>query len=168
MGHNNTDTHTISRTPAFLADVTVGKLARWLRLLGYDVVYMEGADKLAVAWRARSERRVLLTRDHSLTDRQGLRVVLINAKGFKDQIGQVLQEVGPPPQAADPRCMACNTPLVSLAREDARELVPPYIFRTQNEFSQCPECGKVYWHGTHWDEIKTHIEEAMHRSGRTL
>jgi hypothetical protein len=163
MDHNNMDTHTPSRTPAFLADVTVGKLARWLRLLGYDVVYMEGTDKLAVAWRARSEGRVLLTRDHSLANRQGLQVILINAKDLGDQIDQVLQEVGPPPQAADPRCMACNTPLVFLAREDARELVPPYVFRTQNEFSQCPECGKVYWRGTHWDEIKARIEEAIHR-----
>ncbi len=157
------NTHTISRTPAFLADATVGKLARWLRLLGYDVVYMEGTDKLAIAWRVRSEGRVLLTRDHSLANRQGLQIVLINARSFEDQIDKVLEEVGPPPPAADPRCMACNTPLVSLAREDARELVPPYIFRTQDKFSQCPECGKVYWSGTHWDEIKARIEEAIHR-----
>ncbi len=151
----------MSQMPALLADVTVGKLARWLRLLGYDVAYMETADKLAVAWRARSEGRILLTRDRGLANRRGLQGIWIRAQGLEEQIDQVLREVDPPFPEAAPRCMACNVPLVSLAWEKARELVPPYVARTQRTFSQCPECGKVYWSGTHWEEIKARFEEVM-------
>ncbi len=154
---------TVSQMHAFLADTTVGKLARWLRLLGYDVVYMKAKDKAAIAWRARSEGRILLTRDHSLANRRGLQVVLINNQDLEGQLDQVLQEVGLPPQAAGPRCMGCNMPLVSLAPEEAREFVPPYVVRTHRAFSQCPACGKVYWSGTHWEKIKARVEEAIHQ-----
>jgi len=144
-----------------LADVTVGKLARWLRLLGYDVAYDETPDKLVVAWRARSEGRVLLTRDRSLANRQGLDAVAVSAQDLDEQLSQVVREVGPPACPMTPRCMACNVPLAPLPPEEARTLVPPYVARTQRAFSRCPSCGKVYWPGTHWAEIKVRIVEAL-------
>jgi hypothetical protein len=136
-------------------------LARWLRLLGYDVAYDDASDKLAVAWRARSEGRVMLTRDRSLANRQGLDAVAVSAQDLDTQLGQVVREVGPPAHNVTPRCMACNVPLVPLSPEEARALVPPHVARTQREFSQCAACGKVYWSGTHWTEIKARIAEAF-------
>ncbi len=132
-----------------LADAMLGKLARWLRLLGFDVVYMQEEDA-ALAARARAEGRLLLTRDRGLAARRGLRVLLITSEDLEAQLYQVLETVGYPDAETPPRCMTCNVPLERISRDEAAPYVPPYVARTQTRFRRCPRCGRITWPATHW------------------
>jgi len=151
--------------PGLLADAMLGKLARWLRLLGYDVWYMQ-ADDAAIAHTARAEGRVLLTRDHQLSERRGLHTVLVQSDRLTDQLAQVVETVGRLPTGTPQRCMACNAALVAISVEAARSGIPAYVVENVGlsgdlPFHQCPECGKIYWKGTHWRGIEDQLGEAL-------
>lgn len=145
-----------------LADAMLGKLARWLRLLGFDTEYAPLEDA-ALAARARAEGRLLLTRDHALAARRGLRVLLITSEALEDQLRQVLDTVGYPERGTPPRCMACNVPLVILTPAEAAPYVPPYVARTQTRFRRCPSCGRITWPATHWATMRERLERAAPR-----
>lgn len=136
----------------------LGRLARWLRLLGYDAAYLPDTDDLAVVRLARAEGRTVLTRDIGLAARRGLDVLLIDSESLNPQLAQVLREVGSPPAPAAPRCMACNVPLVELSPAGAEGRVPPYVLRAHEAFTECPHCRRVYWEGTHWQQIRERLE----------
>ena len=142
-----------------LADCMLGTLAKWLRLLGYDTAYDNAATDPQLARRARAEWRVLLTRDRELADRRGLRALLIQSEVLEEQIREVQDALGPPPDPALSRCAVCNAALEPLSPEDAANRVPPYVLRTQTDFRSCPGCGRVYWPGTHVDEMREQMGE---------
>lgn len=144
-----------------LADGMLGRLAKWLRLLGYDTAYDNHADDLALAHRARAEGRVLLTRDRALAARRGLRSVLIESEVLVEQVRQVREALGPPPGPALSRCSLCNLPLKPAAPHEVAERVPPYVLQTQKRFGVCPGCGRVYWGGTHLEHMRQYIESAQ-------
>ena len=148
---------TIDPTPRLLADAMLGKLARWLRILGYDTLYMQD-DDASIAQRARAEGRVVLTRDHGLVQRRGLRTLFINAQDLDAQLAEVVVALGRPADAA-PRCMVCNGKLRRIPVEVARSFVPPYVAETQTLFHRCAECGKIYWQGTHWPGIEQELNK---------
>jgi len=143
--------------PRFLADGMLGRLARWLRLLGYDTEYDNHASDLELARRARAEGRVLLTRDRALAARRGLQTLLIDSEVLQEQVRQVVEVFGLPSAAACSRCACCNSPLEEVA-EAVREKVPPHVLRTQQRFWLCRGCGRVYWEGTHIDGIRRQME----------
>ena len=142
-----------------LADGMLGTLAKWLRLLGYDTAYDNVAADPELARRARAEGRVLLTRDRELSGRRGLRTVLIQSEVLEKQVQEVQAALGPPPEPALSRCAVCNTPLESIAPADVATRVPPYVLRTQSDFRRCPGCGRVYWPGTHVEEMRDQLDE---------
>jgi uncharacterized protein with PIN domain len=150
-------------TPRFLADAMLGKLARWLRVLGYDTAYVQGDDAY-VAQRARAEDRVLLTRDHELTRRKGLCTLLITSQKLEVQMAQVIDTFGLP-EKGTPRCMVCNAPLDIISVEEARAHVPIYVAETQTTFQRCAKCGKIYWQGTHWQGIEGCLRQAQQIAG---
>jgi len=137
-----------------LADGMLGRLARWLRLLGYDTAYENDADDLHLARRARAEGRILLTRDRALAARRGLRTLLIESEVVEEQVRQVWQILGPPPDPALSRCSLCNLPLQPVPRDEVADRVPPYVLRTHRAFHICPGCGRVYWAGTHLEQMR--------------
>ncbi|RLC86949.1 MAG: hypothetical protein DRI37_06660 [Chloroflexi bacterium] len=147
---------TLETAPRFIADAMLGKLARWLRLLGYDTLYLQD-DDATIAQRARAESRILLTRDHDLAARRGLRVILIASQELESQLVQVMREAGALPSDTPPRCMTCNVPLQDISPEEARESVPPYVAQTQHEFRRCPCCGRITWPATHWRGIQERL-----------
>jgi uncharacterized protein with PIN domain len=144
---------------ALLADGMLGRLAKWLRLLGYDTEYDNKASDLELARRARSEGRILLTRDRELAARRGLRTILIESQVLEEQVRQVEEELGPPPDSALTRCSVCNVVLTPAEREEVSDKVPPYVLRTQEEFRVCSSCGRVYWPGSHLAQITRQLEE---------
>ena len=147
-------------TPRLLTDTTLGRLARWLRLAGYDTAYLADADNVAVMRLARAEKRLILTRDAELASRKGVNALLIASRHVEEQLAQVRDSVGPPQGNPTARCSICNQPLVPLSAEAARERVPPYVWRTQENFHACPSCRRVYWPGTHWQAIETGLDES--------
>ena len=146
-------------TPRFLADCNVGRLARWLRALGYDASYHASIDDAALVREAAAEGRVLLTRDRDLTKRRviqtGLvRAILIRDDGVREQLRQVFTELGLDARQSLTRCIECNSELESRQAATVAERVPPFVRATQTRYSECPACGRVYWAGTHWQRMQ--------------
>jgi uncharacterized protein with PIN domain len=137
----------------------LGTLAKWLRLLGYDTAYDNTATDPQLAHRARAEGRVLLTRDCELAGRRGLHALLIRSEVLEEQVREVQDMLGPPPDPALSRCAVCNAALEHVSPGEVVDRVPPYVLRTQSEFRRCPGCGRVYWPGTHVEEMRGQLSE---------
>jgi uncharacterized protein with PIN domain len=144
--------------PRLLLDCMLGRLARWLRLIGYDAAYESIAEDQELARRARAEARVLLTRDQELAGRRGLRALLICSQVLDDQVRQVTAAFPISPSAQRPRCSVCNCPLDPVEPSKIAGRAPPYIVRSHSEFRQCSCCGRVYWPGSHFDAIQESID----------
>lgn len=140
--------------PRFVADAMLGRLARWLRALGYDTLYDSSLDDAKLAELARGQARILLTRDVELTRRRNLTCLLIQDDKIVKQLRQVVSAFGLDSDAAFTRCIECNAELVPLEPEHAVSLVPPYVMKTQTRFRRCPRCGRIYWRGTHWSHME--------------
>jgi uncharacterized protein with PIN domain len=136
-----------------LADCMLGRLARWLRLLGYDTVYESDATDHEVARRARSEGRVVLTSDRELSGRRGLKALLVRSHDVRGQVREVQKALGPPPQPSLSRCAVCNVALKEISAQKAACRVPRHVIETQDVFRECPGCGRVYWRGSHVDSM---------------
>ncbi len=142
----------------------LGTLARWLRILGYDTEYERDVDDEVLVRRCVAEGRIALTKDRKLVERRALRnALLIRSKSLGGQVREVLAVTGEDPSDRPflSRCVECNSALEDVSREDVRDRVPPYVFRTQRKFRSCPSCGRIYWAGTHRDRM-------LERLGRLL
>lgn len=148
--------------PRFLVDAMLGKLARWLVLLGYDAAFAgsDGRSDQELLRQAQSEGRVFVTRDRRIPETAGLRVVVLLASAFEDQLRELAGALSlkPDPARLFSRCTSCNLPLVSLSREDALPLVPPKVRTLDTPFWRCPKCGKLFWNGTHVDRIVAKVK----------
>ena len=155
----------------FIADCMLGRLAKWLRVLGFDVLFFSKAEDRELAALARREGRVLLTRDSGLIERAAKRPdrLFIRSDDWQDQVVQVLDEFGLWDEVrAHSRCLACNLPLKTLSPERARNLVTPYVAEHAAAFALCPGCGRVFWQGSHAGDMARTIGRLLERRGRTI
>ena len=148
----------------FIVDSNVGRLARWLRIAGFDTVFINDLDDNRLVRLALSEGRVLLTKDTQILKRRvaatgRLKVIMIEADEVKAQLRQVVRVLNLSDKIkAFTLCLECNQPLVTKAKEEVKDLVPPYVFQTQTQYMQCPACQRVYWRGTHWQRMSSELE----------
>jgi uncharacterized protein len=150
-----------AETP-FIADVMLGKLATWLRLLGCDVEYFPKISDDDLVERASRSGRVILTRDTELIRRRKVRDIhfLVRGDSYRDQLRQVAEHFSIVPSSRIlTRCLRCNETLEDIDRSEVRDKVPPYVFETQPNFRTCNRCGRVYWRGTHHDKSLAEIRE---------
>jgi uncharacterized protein with PIN domain len=153
----------------FVVDGMLGTLATWLRIAGYDTLFDHSLDDHQLVRLARSEGRILLTRDRELARRRGVRSLLVSSDSLDEQLLQVLAEFTLTPDRPFAslegrpfsRCPVCNEPLRPLDPLAARAKVPPYVAQTQRQFSLCPICQRVYWRGTHWQRMKEHLAQLL-------
>ncbi len=141
----------------FIVDHNVGKLVKWLRLLGYDTVFFAGADDADMVARALKEKRVMLTRDTGIMERWvvtsgKLKAILIKSEVPEEQIQQVVQTLRLDFKPFT-RCLECNQTLTPTGQEAVKGRVPPYVFKTQEQYMECPNCHRIYWRGTHWQAM---------------
>ncbi len=138
-----------------IADTMLGRLALWMRIAGFDVEYYNRIDDAELVERTLEEDRILLTRDTLLVRRRRLRgrVIFIEGDHLEDQLRQVVRLFGLEKGGFLKRCLRCNTLLERVEKEGVEGRVPPYVHRTQRAFSQCPSCGRIYWAGTHREEM---------------
>ena len=146
----------------FLADCNVGRLARWLRVLGYDAVYEPLLPDAQIVARALAEGRVLLTRDADMMQRKviaggAVRALLLRNDRVQDQVRQVLTELALEPVQPLSRCLDCNAELEPRAKAAVAGRLPPYVDANQERFSECPQCARVFWPGTHWERMRERI-----------
>jgi uncharacterized protein with PIN domain len=150
----------------FIADSMLGRLARWLRLLGYDTLYFTDIEDSLLLRIARDEHRVLLTRDRGIVKVRGLGPhLLLSENNSFAQLEKVihffdLMRTGELPPLHS-RCTVCNGVLADITKEQARGHVPEYVFETTSSFRRCTECNRIYWKGTHTDRIDKKLSELL-------
>lgn len=143
--------------PRFAADRMLARLARWLRLLGADVILDPRIDGAAMLRRARAENRILLTRDKRL--RTAPDVVFIESNGFREQIRAVLARYPfDTRRDAFTRCSRCNAALCKVGREAVMTRVPPFVYASHEQFAECPGCGRIYWGATHPERMLQELQ----------
>ena len=139
----------------FVVDTMLGRLARWLRALGYDTLYLGQAEDRRLLQLARAEERILITRDRRLARLAEPHGCLIRSELVDEQLREAAAQLALAPRSDDwlSRCLECNARLEARAREVVRELVPEHIFATHTEFMSCPACARIYWAGSHADRM---------------
>jgi uncharacterized protein len=152
--------HTVQHGSRFVLDGHLGRLAGYLRMLGFDVWYDRFADDVVLASVASAERRVLLTRDVGLLKRREVEYgYWIRSLQPREQVREVVRRFNLSGHFAPfQRCIACNGLLQPVPKTEVADLVPPYIRETKNEFSRCSECRKIYWRGTHYTRMLEFID----------
>jgi uncharacterized protein with PIN domain len=152
--------------PSFVCDAMLGSLTRWLRLLGFDTLYIEkktDTDILSII-----EKRILLTRDKELLIRatkQGLKAFNPGTPPISSMLQQLQKEFRIT-YSLDPnqsRCSLCNSPLKPAKPDEVRERVPPGSLSHHDKFWECtnPECRQVFWQGRHWKRIQQTLQEVL-------
>ena len=144
----------------FMVDSMLGKLAKYLRFLGYDVFYppttMSDEKILKIA---KEEGRIVITRDKELARISG--GLYVNTDKYEEQLKRVVKKFGLNADKLLSRCSICNEILVQVNKEDVKGKVPDYVYENNDEFFMCPKCKRIYWYGTHTERIKNKIEEIM-------
>ena len=133
----------------FVVDVMLGKLARWLRALGYDTLYFRDATDSRLLGIALRERRQLLTRDAALAARASATGLLVRSEALDAQLREVAEACRLTSRAPLSRCLECNGTLRPREPAEVRDRGPPYTLATQPGFWECEGCSRVFWAGTH-------------------
>ncbi|MCX8195482.1 MAG: Mut7-C RNAse domain-containing protein [Acidilobaceae archaeon] len=150
----------------FIADTMLGDLARWLRIMGYDVAYSKGYEDEQILEAASLGDRIIITRDRRLyakAKKASLKAILVESTGTAEKIAEVVVKAGLEVRA-DPsvsRCPECNKELSRVEDKEAvKDKVPPLALKTYKVFYVCSICGSVYWEGSHWNNIRRTVELA--------
>jgi len=153
----------------FIADNNVGKLARWLRLIGYDTSLLPQKDDAQMIRIALGENRVILTKDAQFMKRRlvtsgALKTLHIEQDDPEVQVQEVVENLsldyGFKPFS---RCLECNQALVARDKEEEKDLIPARVCETQTQYTQCPSCHRVYWPGTHWQAMRKNLRDLQAR-----
>jgi uncharacterized protein with PIN domain len=141
----------------FILSRELGRLCKWLRILGYDAVYFKGENKGGLFIEALRDTRILLTRNSRLPKRKGIRIVNIKSDRLEDQIDQLLRDlkIKLQEELMFSRCIVCNSELKEIAKDKVKDKVPAYVFDTQDDFVSCIVCRRIYWKGTHWGNVQS-------------
>jgi uncharacterized protein with PIN domain len=151
------------RRTRFVLDVHLGRLAKLLRMLGFDTLYSNSYDDSSLSRISRDERRIILTRDRQLLKRS------VITHGYCLRSDQPMEQLLEVVKRFDlreklrpfSRCLRCNSVLEDIDPEKAASSVPPYVARTYERFKTCPDCGRVYWRGSHWEHMRRILESSL-------
>jgi uncharacterized protein with PIN domain len=155
----------------FITDGMLGKLTRWLRMLGHNVTYFRSADDEKLVELAKSEKRILLTRDHKLYQQaaaQRLDAVLVEATDEAGKLADLAGRFGFMLEIdlSVSRCPKCNARIEAVSKELVVDQIPEATSMHYDDFWRCPGCGQVYWRGAHWKRIEQTLEEAKSKLER--
>jgi uncharacterized protein with PIN domain len=148
------------RDPTFVVDGHLAKLARHLRMAGFDALYGNDWDDDRIVMLAAEERRTILTRDKGMLRRSDVsRGYFVRAIESEAQLAEVLRALQLEASVAPfTRCRECNTPLVDAPREEVLDRLPPRVRESYTTFRRCPGCSRVYWQGTHYERMRALLE----------
>jgi hypothetical protein len=135
----------------FAADRTLGKLVKWLRILGFDTTF-EIEVPAGLFYENLEKDRIVLTRTGTIKKQFSThRLVFITSNYLDVQLKQVIAEIGICPAHTRPfsRCIDCNVPIIDADPDDVCSLIPDYIYETHNEFHKCLQCNRIFWPGSH-------------------
>lgn len=143
--------------PKFVVDVMLGSLSRWLRLFGFDTLYFNDCSDKDLIRISLQQDRILITKDNALARSRLLRkVLLIHSEKLKSQLKEVFEYLTASENYffLPPRCSICNGETEIISKNEVISEVPEYISFTKDMYRRCKRCGKVYWYGTHMQNIE--------------
>jgi len=145
----------------FIVDCMLGKLAKELRMLGYDTIYYRGEDPYQLIQMARHEGRMILTRNTKLIPKRPEdRIIWIKEDKPSPQLRELIQKgyISLNEETLFSRCLLCNMLLDKISWKEAEGKVPDFIFHQQKGFYRCPRCLKIYWQGSHQEHMQKKVE----------
>jgi uncharacterized protein len=149
--------------PRFAAEKTLGRLTKWLRLLGFDtrdeseLTGKEFIDTLETD-------RILLTRTRRIQNQlESRKLIFVESDHLAQQLNQIFRELGLKASQTRPfsRCLQCNVPIISVEKASIRGRVPDYIFEIHDRFQKCPECNRIFWRGSHTRRSFEKIQQVL-------
>lgn len=145
----------------FILTKELGRLAKWLRILGFDTEYYQKDNLSSLIIQALRDERIIISRNQHLPLSKGIKIILIGAEKIKEQVAEALKKLNLQAQegAMFSRCILCNVELKDIAKDKVKEKVPEYVYQTQKDFITCPKCKRIYWPGTHWGNVQKTLEE---------
>jgi hypothetical protein len=140
------------RKPKFIADVHLGRLTRYLRMMGFDVLYNNDFNDDEIVEISLNEKGAILTKDRGILKRnQVTHGYWVRNIEVEEQVKEVLKRFDLQKEIKEfTRCIECNEPLKSIKKETIIDQLPPRVANSQNDFYRCPVCKKIYWKGTHY------------------
>jgi uncharacterized protein with PIN domain len=149
------------RESKFVLDVHLGKLAAYLRMLGFDALYQSCYTDAELVRISSTEHRILLTRDRGLLKHSAItHGYWLRETDSRRQAAEVIQRLDLAGCIRPfTRCMACNEAIEAVPAQQVRHLISPRTAELFSEFRRCPKCGRVYWQGSHYDRMRRWIED---------
>lgn len=150
---------------SFIVDGMLGKLARWLRMMGYDAKYSSAVEDAELLATAKRENRVLLTRDFELYEQaasKNIEAYYVEGSAEPARIAEISARFGFPLEIdlEKSRCPKCNTKITPIPKREVTREVEKNTLQHYDVFWKCPGCGAVYWQGAHWTKIRATLQEA--------
>ncbi|MFC1667420.1 Mut7-C RNAse domain-containing protein [Candidatus Omnitrophota bacterium] len=145
----------------FILTKELGRLVRWLRLFGYDTLYFDSDDMNGLFVIAFNESRIIVTKRKTMPPSQNVEIVHVKSDLLKKQFNELKKKLrlALGGKGFFTRCADCNKEVFRIKKSSVKSLVPPYVFKTQKNFFQCPGCAKIFWKATHWTRAKEHMNE---------
>jgi hypothetical protein len=149
----------------FIADVMLGRLTRWLRLLGFDTLYYHDISDTQIIRIAKEQGRFILTRDTRLIKIKGIKdYLLIRANDSFQQLLEVIRSLNLQDFHLLSRCVSCNGQLSRLLdKTEIKDAVPDFVFLNFHNFLKCRSCGKIYWEGTHPRMFREKLAKVLYK-----
>lgn len=153
------------RDPRFAVDVNLGRLARLLRVLGFDVWWSSGADDATLVEVSRGAQRILLTRDRGLLKRRALtHGLFVHSQDPEEQVVEVIRRLDLAQRLAPfTRCLRCGDTLAKVGKDEVIDQLEPMTRQFYEEFSRCTGCGRIYWAGSHHARLVALVERLRRR-----
>ena len=153
------------RETKFILDVHLGRLARYLRVLGFDSHYANSYDDETLSRISEAEGRIVLTRDRGLLKRKIIsHGYCIRSRNPSEQLVEVIKRFDLN-ENLNPfsLCLRCNVPLLSIPKKQIKAKLPPLVLSRYNRFRICPACSRIYWKGSHWEQMLSILPQDARR-----
>ena len=147
----------------FLCDRMLGTLAKWLRIYGFDTFYAtDEMDDNELINISKNEDRILISRDRNLIQisrRENLKTMEIKTTDINEQINSILKEIKIDKSNILSRCILCNSEISEIKKDKIKKKVPKRVFESNEKFWFCSKCNKIYWKGTHYENMIKKIND---------
>ena len=148
----------IKTPPQFIADCHLGKLAKYLRLMGFDTLYFKTIDDNDLIELANSRKRIILTRDKALHKRENAPSFYLDSINNLEQLQALQEQFYIKNNNLSARCIVCNTKLQTIQKSKIEERLPPKVKNYFSEFEICKRCDRIYWHGDHYKRMMRTVD----------
>jgi len=145
----------------FIVDEMLGRLAKWMRIIGLDTLYFKSISDYKLSHLAFTEDRFIVTKDSHLPAKTKAPMLVLAKDLYGEQLKGLLRalKLSIDESKVFSRCLECNTPLVPIEKNSVRRKVPPYVYKTKKDFLRCPDCGKIFWRATHYANTLKKLKE---------